>query len=278
MKRWGLFLLTNLAVISVMALAMAIFGVSAKGTLNGVIVATMIGFSGSFVSLLISKRVAKWSVSGYREIKNPTDREEIWMLKTVEELSKKAGIKMPEVGIYAGAANAFATGPTKNNSLIAISNELLLRMSKDEVEAVLAHEVSHVASGDMVTMMLVQGVLNTFVVYLSRAMANVFGQQLTSRVSFAIAILILQVGFGFMASIIIAWYSRQREFAADYGAAKLCNNTANMKNALIRLGQLSAGELPQTMRAFGILNPIKSAFATHPSIEDRIRRLESCVI
>lgn len=290
MKRTILFLATNLAVMVVLGITASLLGVNRFLTANGLDLgallgfAAVIGFGGAFISLWMSKPMAKWS-TGARVISTPSNSTEFWLVQTVERLSKKAGIATPEVAIYDGEPNAFATGATKNNSLVAVSTGLLQSMSREEAEAVLAHEVAHVANGDMVTLTLIQGVVNTFVVFLSRVVGYLVdsflrrGDQGSSGpgIGYYVTTIVCDIVFGILASIIVAYFSRQREFRADRGAAQLMGNPQPMVSALRRLGGLHTEPLPQNMASAGIAGgPAWMAlFATHPPIESRIQALQS---
>jgi heat shock protein HtpX len=285
MKRIFLLIVTNLAVMVVLSIVASLLGVDRYLTANGLNVpallgfATVFGFGGAFISLLMSKTMAKWS-TGARVIETPQNSTEFWLVDTVGRLAKAAGLAMPEVAIYEGEANAFATGATKNNSLVAISTGLLQAMTKDEAEAVLAHEISHIANGDMVTLTLIQGVVNTFVFFLSRVigfMVDSFLRRGDDRsgpgIGYMITVMICQIALGVLASIIVAWFSRQREYRADAGSAKLEGGPRNMIAALRRLGGLSPEPLPSGLATSGIAGKTASLFASHPSIEDRIAAL-----
>ena len=286
MKRIVLFVLTNVAIMVVLGVTASLFGFNRFLTANGLDLGAMLGFSlimgfgGAFISLLISKPIAKWS-TGAQVITQPRNADEAWLLQTVQTFSERAGIAMPEVAIYEGEANAFATGAFKNSALVAVSTGLLRGMTREEVEAVLAHEVAHVANGDMVTMTLIQGVMNTFVVFISRVVGSLVDAALRRNDSessgpgmgYFITTIVMDIVLGFVAAIIVAWFSRQREFRADAGAAHLMGRKQPMINALARLGGMHAGELPKTMAAFGIAGGLGSLFATHPPIEERIARL-----
>jgi heat shock protein HtpX len=286
MKRIVLFVLTNVAIMVVLGVTASLFGFNRFLTANGLDLGALLGFSlimgfgGAFISLLISKPIAKWS-TGAQVITQPRNADEAWLLQTVQTFSERAGIAMPEVAIYEGDANAFATGAFKNSALVAVSTGLLRGMTREEVEAVLAHEVAHVANGDMVTMTLIQGVMNTFVVFISRVVGSMVDAALRRNDSessgpgmgYFITTIVMDIVLGFVAAIIVAWFSRQREFRADAGAAQLMGRKQPMINALARLGGMHAGELPKTMAAFGIAGGLGSLFATHPPIEERIARL-----
>ncbi|MFC5302366.1 protease HtpX [Azospira restricta] len=290
MKRVLLFLATNLAVMIVLGITASLLGVNKFLTANGLNLgallafAALMGFGGAFISLWMSKPMAKWS-TGARVIDSPSTSTEFWLVQTVERLAQRAGVAMPEVAIYEGEPNAFATGATRNSSLVAVSTGLLQNMSRDEVEAVLAHEVAHVANGDMVTLTLIQGVVNTFVVFLSRVVGYLVdsflrrGDQESSGpgIGYMVTTIVCDIVFGILASIIVAYFSRQREFRADRGAAQLMGNPQPMVSALRRLGGLHTEPLPQNMASSGIAGgPAWMAlFASHPPIESRIRALQS---
>ena len=288
MKRILLFVMTNLAVVLVLGIVASVLGVNRFLTANGLDLGALLGFAlimgfgGAFISLLISKPVAKWS-SGVRLINQPGNADEAWIVDTVRRLSEKAGIGMPEVGIFEGEPNAFATGAFKNNALVAVSTGLLQGMTRDEVEAVLGHEVAHIANGDMVTMTLIQGVMNTFVVFLSRIVGYAVdsflrkGDQESSGpgIGYYVTTIVLDIILGFLAAIIVAWFSRQREFRADSGAAQLLGRKQPMINALARLGGMVPGELPKSVAAMGIAGGIGQLFSTHPPIEERIAALQN---
>ncbi|KHA78246.1 heat shock protein HtpX [Janthinobacterium lividum] len=290
MKRIVLFIATNLAVMLVLSLVLSLLGVGnpARGsTLNLgslLVFSLVVGFTGSIFSLLISKPMAKWS-TGARVINNPTSSTELWLVNTVRALSERAGIGMPEVAVYEGDANAFATGAFKNSALVAVSTGLLQSMNRDEVEAVLGHEIAHVANGDMVTLTLIQGVVNTFVVFMARVVGFFVDNVLLKNnnregggrgIGYFVTVMVCEVIFGLLASIIVAWFSRQREFRADAGSAKLLGSPTPMMHALARLGGVPPGELPQSMQALGISGGNGgwgALFATHPPLEQRIAAL-----
>ena len=288
MKRILLFVLTNLAVVLVLGVVASLLGVNRFLTANGLNLGALLGFAlimgfgGAFISLLISKPVAKWS-SGVRVINQPSNADEAWIVDTVRRLSEKAGIGMPEVGIFEGEPNAFATGAFKNSALVAVSTGLLQGMTRDEVEAVLGHEVAHIANGDMVTMTLIQGVMNTFVVFLSRIVGYAVDSFLRKGdqentgpgIGYYVTTIVLDIILGFLAAIIVAWFSRQREFRADSGAAQLLGRKQPMINALARLGGMVPGELPKSVAAMGIAGGIGQLFSTHPPIEERIAALQN---
>ncbi len=288
MKRIVLFVMTNLAVVVVLGIVANLLGVNRYLTANGLNLtallgfAAIMGFGGAFISLLISKPMAKWT-AGVRIIQQPQNADEAWIVQTVEKLANQANIGMPEVGIFEGAPNAFATGAFKNSALVAVSTGLLQGMTREEVEAVLGHEVAHIANGDMVTMTLIQGVMNTFVVFLSRVIGYFVDSFLRRGsdnnsgpgIGYYVTTIVLDIVLGFAAAMIVAWFSRQREFRADAGAAQLMGRRQPMINALARLGGLPAGELPKAVEAMGITGGIGKLFATHPPIEERIAALQS---
>ncbi|MEZ5645846.1 MAG: protease HtpX [Burkholderiaceae bacterium] len=287
MKRIILFVLTNLAVMAVLLVTTRILGVDRYLTANGLNMTALagfslvIGFGGAIISLLISKPMAKFS-TGARVINQPQTADEAWIVQTVQKFAEKAGIGMPEVAIYEGAPNAFATGAFKNSALVAVSTGLLQGMTREEVEAVIGHEVAHVANGDMVTMTLIQGVMNTFVVFLSRVIGyavDTFLRRGDSEssgpgIGYMVTTIVMDIVLGFLAAIIVAWFSRQREFRADAGAADLMGRKQPMINALARLGGLTPGLLPKTMQAMGITGGLGKLFSTHPPIEERIAALQ----
>src|SRR3970282_1613894 len=251
MKRVVLFLATNIAVLLVLSVVISLLGLdrwlSAEGIdYRGLLAfSAVLGFGGSLISLAMSKAMAKWS-TGARVIDGTEGTTEYWLVQTVKELAAKAGIGMPEVAVYEGAPNAFATGAFRNSSLVAVSTGLVQSMSKDEVEAVLGHEIGHVANGDMITLTLIQGVVNTFVIFLSRVVAffvdkAIFRTERGVVPGFYIPAIVFQLLFGVLASIIVAWFSRQREFRADAASADLLGNPRPMIQALARLGGLEAG-------------------------------------
>lgn len=288
MKRIILFVLTNLAVVVVLGIVASLLGVNryltAQGLNLGLLLgyALVIGFGGAIISLLISKPVAKWS-AGVQIIEQPQSPDEAWIVNTVRKFAEQAGIGMPEVGIFEGDPNAFATGAFKNSALVAVSTGLLQNMTREEVEAVIGHEVAHIANGDMVTMTLIQGVMNTFVVFLSRVIGYAVdsflrrGDDRSSGpgIGYYVSTIVLDIVLGFAAAMVVAWFSRQREFRADAGAAALMGQKQPMINALARLGGLPAGELPKAVEAMGITGSIGKLFATHPPIEERIAALQN---
>ena len=287
MKRILLFVVTNLAVMLVLGLAASLLGVNRFLTSNGLNLgmllgfAALMGFGGAIISLLISKPMAKWS-TGAKLINDSADPTHRWIVSTVEGFAKKSNIGMPDVAIYDGEANAFATGAFKNSALVAVSTGLLHSMSREEVEAVIAHEVAHVANGDMITMALIQGVMNTFVVFLSRVIGY-FVDRVVLRnergvgIGYYVTTIVLDIVLGLLAAIIVAWFSRQREFRADRGAADLMGRPQPMMRALARLGGLAPGELPKTVQAMGITgmpSGLMALFSSHPPIEQRIAALQ----
>ena len=288
MKRVALLILTNIAVMVVLGVVASLLGVNRYLTANGLNLgallgfAAVMGFGGAFISLLMSKSMAKMS-SGVQVINEPRNADEAWLVDTVRGFADKAGIGMPEVGIYEGEPNAFATGAFKNSALVAVSTGLLQGMTREEVEAVLGHEIAHVANGDMVTLTLIQGVMNTFVVFLSRAIGYLVDGFLRRNnqessgpgIGYMITTVVLDIVFGFLAAMIVAWFSRQREFRADAGAAHLMGRKQPMVNALARLGGMHPGQLPQSIQAMGITGNIGKLFSSHPPIEERIAALQN---
>jgi heat shock protein HtpX len=288
MKRIVLFLLTNVAVMLVLSVVLRLLGLDSAGMGQGALqlgpllaFSAVVGFTGSIISLLMSKPMAKWS-TGARVIEQPANEPEAWLVETVRRLAAKAGIGMPEVAIYDGDANAFATGAFRNSALVAVSTGLLQSMNKEEVEAVLAHEIAHVANGDMVTLTLIQGVVNTFVVFFARIVGSivdrtVFRSERGNGPGYFITVIVCQIVFGIFASMIVAWFSRHREFRADAGSADYLGSPQPMVNALARLGGLEPGVLPKAMSGFGITDRggIMALFATHPPIEERIAALQA---
>ena len=288
MKRVFLFLATNLGVMLVLSVVTSVLGVDRFLTQNGInyqallVFAAIFGFGGAIFSLLISKTMAKLSM-GVRVIEGATSPDEQWLVSTVRALADKAGVGMPEVGIFDGAPNAFATGAFRNSALVAVSTGLLETMTREEVEAVLGHEMSHVANGDMVTLTLIQGVVNTFVVFLSRIVGTIVDRAIfrTERgvgPGYYITVMACQIVFGIVASLIVAWFSRQREFRADAGSAHLMGTPRSMIAALRSLGGQEPAALPQSFQASGIAeghNRFLGLFASHPPIPVRIAALES---
>ena len=291
MKRIFLFLATNLAIVLVLSITLRVLGVEPYLTAQGLnlgsllVFAAIFGMGGSFISLAISKWTAKRAV-GAMVIENPRTPAEIWLVGTVRRHAQQAGIGMPEVAIYdSPEVNAFATGMNKNNALVAVSTGLLQSMTKEEAEAVLGHEISHVANGDMVTLALIQGVVNTFVLFLSRVIGYVvdkvvFKTERGTGPAFFVTMIIAELVLGILASNIVMWFSRQREFRADRGGATLAGRP-NMIAALQRLQQVHAAPLPERMAAFGIAGSVgsglKRLFMTHPPLEERIAALRAGV-
>ncbi|KAF1043929.1 MAG: Protease HtpX [Herbaspirillum frisingense] len=286
MKRILLFIATNIAVLVVMSVILSLLGVDRFLTRSGLnlpmllVFSLVVGFTGSIISLLMSKSMAKWS-TGARVIETPMNGTEAWLLQTVGKLAQRAGIGMPEVAVYEGDPNAFATGAFKDSALVAVSTGLLQGMTQDEVEAVLGHEVAHIANGDMVTMTLIQGVVNTFVVFLSRVVGFFVDSALRRNndegpgIGYTVTVLVCQIVFGIGASMIVAWFSRHREFRADAGSARLLGSPQPMIQALARLGGFTPEGLPQNMAALGISDKpgIMELFSTHPPLEQRIAAL-----
>ena len=287
-KRVGLLIATNLAVMLLLGLVLSVlqayFGIRLGQNGQLLLMAALFGFGGAFISLLISKWVAKRS-TGMVLIEQPKTESERWLLDVVRRQAEAARIKMPEVGVYeAPEINAFATGPSRNNSLVAVSTGLLRAMTRDEAEAVLGHEISHIANGDMVTMTLLQGVMNTFVIFLSRVVGRAIDAMLSGNrnsggpgFSYYIIVFVLDMVFGMLAQVVVMWFSRHREFRADAGGASLAGKE-KMIAALQRLGQ-TYGEntLPSSVKAFGISGGIahglRGLFMSHPPLEVRIERL-----
>jgi heat shock protein HtpX len=285
MKRVMLLIATNVAVMLVLSIVVSALGLDRWLTSEGIDYVTLLwfsavlGFGGAFISLLASKWLAKMQ-AGVHIIDGSEGTNEYWLVQTVKKLADKAGIGMPEVGVFEGAPNAFATGAFRDSSLIAVSTGLLQNMNRDEVEAVIGHEVAHVANGDMVTLTLIQGVLNTFVFFLSRVVGAiidkaVFRSERGTGPGYWITVLVLQFVFGILAAMIVAWFSRWREFRADSGSADLIGTPRSMISALGRLGGLQPGELAPQLKAFGIAGPIGALLATHPPIERRIAALQA---
>ncbi len=284
MKRIVLFLITNLAVVLVLGLVLSVLGVNSQETGGLLVFAAVFGFGGSFISLALSKWLAK-RATGARVIEYPTNSTEQWLLATVKRQAMQAGIETPEVAIYnSPEINAFATGARKNNALVAVSTGLLKGMTEDEAEAVLAHEVSHVANGDMVTLALVQGVVNTFVIFLARIVAGLLSNLMRQNdenghaggFAYMITVFVLEMVFGVLASIIVFWFSRQREFRADAGSARLVGKR-KMIAALERLKSNRESQLEGTMMAFGIASKqaVAGLFMSHPPLDKRIQALRN---
>ncbi|HNU11529.1 MAG TPA: protease HtpX [Rubrivivax sp.] len=288
MKRILLFVATNLAVMLVLGIVASLLGVNRFLTANGLQLGQLLGFAlvfgfgGATISLLMSKPIAKWS-TGAQTINDSADPTHRWIVGTVQGFAQKAGIGMPEVAIFQGEPNAFATGAFKNSALVAVSTGLLQSMNREEVEAVIGHEIAHVANGDMVTMTLIQGVMNTFVVFLSRVIGY-FVDRVVLRndrdgvgIGYVVTTIVLDIALGVLAAIIVAWFSRQREYRADRGSAELMGRKQPMINALARLGGMDPGELPKSVATMGISarpTGMMALMASHPPIEDRIRALQ----
>lgn len=277
MRRVLYFILTNIAVLAVFSIVLAIISPFLPpefkvGNAGALIYAAIFGFTGSLISLFMSKSMAKRS-AGVQIIERPSNATEQWLVDTVARQAKAAGIGMPEVGIFpAPEMNAFATGANKNNALVAVSAGLLNNMTREEAEAVLGHEVAHVANGDMITLTLIQGIMNTFVIFFARMVAQIVDRN-GRGIGFFATYMIAQVVFGFVAGIVVAFFSRQREFRADAGGAEYASRSG-MIAALERLKQGQAGELPDQLAAFGINTGVKSLFSTHPPLDDRIQALK----
>jgi heat shock protein HtpX len=288
MNRIILFIMTNIAIMVVLSITLRLLGVDSLLAENGsdlniqalVIFSGVVGFGGAFISLLISKWMAK-RMTGAVVINEPKTNIEKWLMTTVQNQAKIVGIKNPEVAIFPSSQmNAFATGASKNNALVAVSQGLLDNMSQGEVEAVVGHEMSHVANGDMVTLALIQGVVNTFVVFLSRIIGHVVDRVILKNshghgIGYFVTVVIAQIVLSILASTIVMYFSRKREFVADTGGADLAGHQ-NMINALKRLGQVEPAPLPEQMAAFGINDKsgVMALFSSHPPIEARIRALE----
>ncbi|HEX7385702.1 MAG TPA: protease HtpX [Castellaniella sp.] len=288
MKRIALFLVTNLAVMLVLSITMSVLGVGRYLTASGIdpvqllIFAALLGFVGAFISLLMSKWMAKTS-TGAQVIdpRAPKNAREAWLVNTVHQLADRAGIGHPEVAIYEGAPNAFATGAFRNESLVAVSTGLLSSMNEEEITAVLGHEITHISNGDMVTLTLIQGIVNTFVIFLSRLVGYFVDRTLLKNdrdgvgMGYYLSVIVCEILFGVVASVIVAWFSRQREFRADAGSARLLGSGNPMIHALSRLGGLEPGNLPKSFQAAGITGGALGAlFASHPPIEQRIAALQ----
>ena len=296
MKRIFLFLVTNIAVLLTLGivanlLCTLLYGTSVEQVIGPewtalLVYAFVYGMLGAFISLLFSKPIAKMSC-GAKTIDGTEGEAERWLVATVEDLARQAGVRTPEVAIYPGAANAFATGAFKDSALVAVSTDIMGQMTKEELRAVLGHEMSHVANGDMVTLTLVQGVLNAFVIVISRVLASVLanagngegGRRRNNGGMYFLLVMVLQVALGVLASLIVMWFSRKREYAADAGSAKLLGTPSAMIAALRRLGNLQPGVLPDSLKAMGIAEGKKtSIWSTHPSIEDRINALQNLTL
>ena len=286
MKRIVLLVVTNLAVMLVLSVVLKLFGIDRAMAQEGIDFASLlafsavIGFGGAIVSLLISKPVAKWS-TGAKVIDGSEGPTQAWLVESVRRLAHRASIGMPEVAIFEGAPNAFATGAFKNSALVAVSTGLLQSMNREEVEAVLGHEVAHIANGDMVTLTLIQGVLNTFVIFLARIVGTMVDRAIfrTERgvgPGYYITVFVCEMVFAVLASLVVAWFSRQREFRADRGSAHYLGTPRPMVNALARLGGKEPAALPESLRAFGINDRPgwMALFSSHPPIEQRIAALQ----
>ena len=288
MKRIVLLIATNLAIMLVLGLVTTLTGANRFFSSSGLdlgkllFFAAIMGFGGSFLSLWMSKTIAKWS-TGAQIIETPQNSTEFWLVETVRKFSEKAGLPMPEVAIYEGEPNAFATGASRNSSLVAVSTGLLQTMTREEAEAVIAHEVAHIANGDMVTLTLIQGVVNTFVFFFARVVGYLVdsflrkGDEESSGpgIGYMVTVVVCDIVFGILASIIVMYFSRQREFRADAGAAQLMGTPQPMMSALQRLGSLEAGGLPQNVATAGISGRPgwMALFSSHPPLETRIATL-----
>ncbi len=287
MKRILLLVATNFAVVLLLSIVISVLGIDRQLTAQGIqvvpllVMAAIFGFGGAFVSLLISKPMARWS-TGAQPIDGTEGSTQYWLVETVRRLSERAGIGMPEVAVYEGEPNAFATGAFRDSALVAVSTGLLESMSRDEVEAVLGHEIGHVANGDMVTLTLIQGVVNTFVIFLSRIIGTIVDRAILKNergqgIGFFVTVMVSQIVLGLLASLIVAWFSRRREFRADAASATLLGSPQPMMSALARLGAMQPGALPASIQAAGINNaPAWAAlFSSHPPIEERIAALQA---
>lgn len=293
MKRIFLFIATNLVVIALLSVVLHLLGADQILQKNGVdlniqnllVFSAVFGFGGAFISLAMSKMMAKWMMK-VKVIDKPADAAEQWLLSTVQRQARQAGIRMPQVGIYKSPdMNAFATGMSKNSALVAVSSGLLHGMRQDEVEAVLAHEITHVSNGDMVTLTLVQGVVNTFVIFLSRVIGHFVDRVILKNeqgygIGYLVTVIFLQIVLGIFASMIVAWFSRQREFRADAGGARLAGRE-KMIHALEALGRMrdQPAQMPEQMAAFGIrggaVSGLRALFLSHPPLEQRIEALKA---
>ena len=293
MKRILLFLVTNLAVLITLCIVTNVLCVFLGPSVAEVIgerwadlaiLAFVYGFVGAFISLLLSKPIAKFACRA-RTIDGSEGEAERWLVSTVEELARRANVKTPEVAVYPGAANAFATGAFRNHALVAVSTDIMGQMSREELRAVLGHEMSHVANGDMVTLTLVQGVLNAFVIFFSRAIASILAnagngegnRRRSNGGIYFLTVLVLDIVLGILASLVVFAFSRRREYAADAGSARLLGSPSPMIAALRRLGNLQPGVLPDSLKAMGIAEGDRktSIWATHPSLSDRIAALQN---
>lgn len=290
MKRAFLLIATNLAIMLVLGVVSTLTGahkfLAGAGLDLGKLLffALIMGFGGSFLSLWMSKTIAKWS-TGAQVIESPANSTEFWLVETVRRFSEKAGLPMPEVAIYEGEPNAFATGASRNSALVAVSTGLLQSMTRSEAEAVIAHEVAHIANGDMVTLTLIQGVVNTFVIFLARVVGWIVDSALRRGsdesagpgLGYTITVVICDIVFGILASVIVMYFSRVREFRADAGAAQLMGTPQPMVAALQRLGRVEAGDLPQNVATAGVAGRAgwMALFSSHPPIEERIAALQN---
>ena len=291
MKRLFLFFATNIAAVAMLSVAAflvcSFFGVDLSAALGEggyaplLVFSFVMGMAGSLISLFLSKTMVKARMK-CRVIDGTEGEAERWLVSTVEDLARRANLKTPEVAIYPGAANAFATGAFKNSALVAVSTDIMGQMTREELRAVLGHEMTHVANGDMVTMGLTQGVINTFVIFFAHIVAQIVQGALSGRDGrrtrggyglYHVIVMVMQMALGFLSSMILMWYSRRREFAADAGSARLLGSPAPMIAALRRLGNLQPGVLPDSLKAFGIGGKMSSLFASHPALEDRINAL-----
>ncbi len=287
MKRIFLFVLTNVLVVALLGLVASLLGFNRFVSSNGLNLfallgfASVMGFGGAIISLLLSKPLAK-NMDGMRMIDQPQNADDVWVVGTVRKLADKAGIGMPEVGIFDGEPNAFATGAFRDSAMVAVSTGLLQGMAAEEIEAVIGHEVAHIANGDMVTMTLIQGVMNTFVVFLSRVIGyavDVFlskgdGRRRGPGVGYMVVSFVLDIVLGFAARMVVNWFSRQREFRADAGSAQLLGSSEPMVHALARLGGMVPGALPKSIATMGIAGRFDQLFSTHPPIEERMAALQ----
>ena len=292
MKRIFFFIITNIAILLVLSIFLSLLGFTGILQSNGIdldynslmLFSLVFGMGGSFISLYMSKWMAK-SLAGVKVIKTPNNKFESWYVQIVERQSETLGIRVPEIGIFnSPSPNAFATGSSKNNSLVALSTGLIDSMNKDEIEAVIGHEMSHVANGDMVTLSLIQGIINAFVIFFSRVIGHFVDRVILKNergygIGYFFTVIFAQVILGILASTIVCWFSRRREFRADFGGAQLTSKEA-MISSLRTLEKMSAAKLPDQMLAFGISNQgnsqtLRKLFSTHPPIRERILALEN---
>ena len=292
MKRIFFFIITNIAILLVLSIFLSLLGFTGILQSNGIdldynslmLFSLVFGMGGSFISLYMSKWMAK-SLAGVKVIKSPSNQFESWYVQVVERQSETLGIRVPEIGIFnSPSPNAFATGSSKNNSLVALSTGLIESMNKDEIEAVIGHEMSHVANGDMVTLSLIQGIINAFVIFFSRVIGHFVDRVILKNergygIGYFFTVIFAQVILGILASTIVCWFSRRREFRADFGGAQLTSKEA-MISSLRTLEKMSAAKLPDQMLAFGISNQgnsqtLRKLFSTHPPIRERILALEN---